>query len=220
LFQRCSIWYKRTSSCVHRIETSTNNETVREFAWIGNVVFWSAHNTIHEGTVGYENCIDIFHRWIDVDISSCWIQSSCCTFCYNHEERIWNSGILICYVCINLNISTFSVDDFWSRTCRRIIDVEEISWNDRVIIVSICVGLCWYGFNPRRICPVQNRRLTRIILVRNKSCDIARNDTPETVRIGLVFTHSVTILRSSTSDASNKRGFVGSDIWNSYWGDS
>ncbi len=82
----------RTSSCVHRVDSSIDSETIDKVCWIGDVVFWSSVDTIHDSSISDEDSVDIFYRWIDVDISSCWISTSCSSLRDDDEESIWIGG--------------------------------------------------------------------------------------------------------------------------------
>lgn len=78
----------RTSSCVHRVDSSIDSETIDEVCRIGDVVFWSSVDTIHDSSISDEDSVDIFYRWIDVDISSCWISTSGSSLRDDDEESV------------------------------------------------------------------------------------------------------------------------------------
>ena len=137
-FERCTIRYERTSSCIERVETSIDDETIGEFSWVGDVVFWESIDTVHECSICDDNSIYVFHTWIDVYITSLWISSCCSSFCDDDKEIV---GVVD--ISIDLDISTFSVDDFWSCIIRRGVDGEEIVGEGCVVVIAIGVTDCW-----------------------------------------------------------------------------
>jgi hypothetical protein len=166
---------ERASSCVVRVDSSIDGETVCEVSGMTDPVLCGGCTirccTIHERTsISDDDGINSCDSRIDVDVTSL----SCTVLSSDEEKRLPCSCVL--YVTINLDVTTVDDDTLCSCSCWSS-DGESIVCCGSEVIVVVSISI-WCGGvldGGEFGCPVIKGNLTcwtRIELVRHKSSDI------------------------------------------------